>query len=69
LGKRAEGCAYMGTVPPHARKGRTRVGTCKRILNEKAPTDVTTGEAFRPEWTDFDRGIRVGNLEPHESIT
>jgi hypothetical protein len=31
--------------------------------------EVPTGEAFRPEWIDFDRGIRVGNLEPHERIT
>ena len=36
---------------------------------EKAPADVPTGAAFRPEWIDFDRGIRVGNLEPHERIT
>ncbi len=28
-----------------------------------------TGEAFRPEWLDFERGIRVGNIEPHERIT
>jgi hypothetical protein len=28
-----------------------------------------TGEAFRPEWIDFERGIRVGNLEPHERVT
>jgi hypothetical protein len=28
-----------------------------------------TGEAFRTEWIDFQRGIRVGNLEPHERIT
>ena len=28
-----------------------------------------TGEAFKPEWIDFERGIRVGNLEPHERIT
>ncbi len=28
-----------------------------------------TGDAFRPEWFDMDRGIRVGNLEPHERIT
>jgi hypothetical protein len=28
-----------------------------------------TGEAFRPEWIDFEHGIRVGNLEPHERIT
>jgi len=24
---------------------------------------------FRPEFLDFDRGLRVGNLEPHERIT
>ncbi len=24
---------------------------------------------FRPEWIDFDRGIRMGNLESHERIT
>jgi hypothetical protein len=28
-----------------------------------------TGEAFRTEWIDFGRGIRVGHLEPHERIT
>ena len=28
-----------------------------------------TGEAFRPEWIDFEHGIRVGNIEPHERIT
>ena len=28
-----------------------------------------TGEAFRTQWIDFERGIRVGNLEPHERIT
>ena len=35
----------------------------------KAPGAVPTGEAFRPEWIDFENGIRVGNLEPHERIT
>ena len=34
-------------------------------VGEAAPT----GEAFRPEWIDFERGLRVGNLEPHERIT
>jgi hypothetical protein len=28
-----------------------------------------TGDAFDPAWIDFERGIRVGNLEPHERIT
>ena len=30
---------------------------------------LPTGEAFRPEWIDFARGIRVGNFEPHKRIT
>ena len=36
---------------------------------QKAAAELPTGEAFRPEWIDFKRGIRVGNLEPHERIT
>jgi len=32
-------------------------------------TDTPTGEAFRPEWIDFENGIRVGRIEPHERIT
>lgn len=28
-----------------------------------------TAVGFRPSFLDFDRGIRVGNLEPHERIT
>ena len=36
---------------------------------QKAVAELPTGEAFRPEWIDFERGIRVGNLEPHERIT
>ena len=35
----------------------------------KTASAVPTGEAFRPEWIDFENGIRVGNLEPHERIT
>ena len=35
----------------------------------KKPLEAPTGEAFRPVWIDFERGIRVGNLEPHERIT
>jgi hypothetical protein len=31
--------------------------------------ELPTGEAFRSEWIDFERGIRVGNIEPHERIT
>ncbi len=36
---------------------------------EKTAAEPPTGEAFRVEWIDFERGIRVGNLEPHERIT
>ena len=35
----------------------------------KGAQEVPTGDAFRPEWLDFERGIRVGNLNPHERIT
>ena len=28
-----------------------------------------TAIGFKPEYLDFARGIRVGNLEPHERIT
>ena len=31
--------------------------------------EAPTGEAFRTEWIDFAKGIRVGHLEPHERIT
>ncbi len=31
--------------------------------------ELPTGEAFRSEWIDFQRGIRVGNIEPQERIT
>jgi hypothetical protein len=32
-------------------------------------SEIPTGEAFQTQWIDFDRGIRVGNLQPHERIT
>ncbi len=35
----------------------------------KTSAGAPTGEAFRSEWIDFDHGIRVGHLEPHERIT
>jgi len=34
-----------------------------------AEAEIPTGEAFRTEWVDFERGIRMGNLEPPERIT
>ncbi|HTO22373.1 MAG TPA: hypothetical protein VMQ10_07795 [Spirochaetia bacterium] len=36
---------------------------------QKGAAELPTGAAFRPEWIDFEHGIRVGNLEPHERIT
>ena len=36
---------------------------------QKGASELPTGEAFRPAWIDFEHGIRVGNLEPHERIT
>ena len=55
------------------RLGMKRPTHSKNPLPSPKPTDgageLPTGEAFRPEWIDFDRGIRVGNLEPQERIT
>lgn len=36
---------------------------------EKTAAELPTGEGFRVEWIDFEKGIRVGNLEPHQRIT
>ncbi len=36
---------------------------------QRAAAELPTGVAFRPAWLDFEHGIRVGNLEPHERIT
>ena len=39
-------------------------------MKRDAPAEhLPTGEAFRPEWIDFENGLRVGNLQPHERIT
>ena len=40
-----------------------------RIRGSRNAVLLPTGHAFRTQWIDFDRGIRVGNLEPHERIT
>jgi len=53
-------------------KKPNRASRKERLLPWKATgsaAELPTGEAFRPEWIDFTRGIRVGNLEPHERIT
>jgi hypothetical protein len=40
------------------------------LAKGKGPAaELPTGEAFRSEWIDFERGLRVGNIEPHERIT
>jgi hypothetical protein len=40
------------------------------LAKSKGPAaELPTGEAFRGEWIDFERGIRVGNIESHERIT
>ena len=39
------------------------------LKTSKAAGIEPNGEAFRTEWIDFERGIRVGNIEPHERIT
>jgi hypothetical protein len=39
------------------------------LKTSKVSGGEPTGEAFQPEWIDFHRGIRVGNLEPQERIT
>ena len=36
---------------------------------EAHAAELPTGEAFRNQWIDFEHGIRIGNLEPHERIT
>ncbi len=40
-----------------------------RAKSSRGAIELPTGEAFRNEWIDFERGIRVGNIEPHERIT
>lgn len=51
-------------------KRQTDPRTILPLARGKAPrAGDPTGEAFRREWIDFDHGIRVGNLEPHERIT
>jgi len=36
---------------------------------DPVPRPATLGRAFRTQWIDPDKGIRVGNLQPHERIT
>ena len=48
--------AAAGDWLPLAKTGRVAPG-------------LPTGEAFDAAWIDFENGIRVGNLEPHERIT
>jgi len=51
-------------------KRKAATGDWLPLARGEAPADeIPTGEVFRPEWIDFERGLRVGNLEPHERIT
>ncbi len=50
-------------------KRKAGMGDWLPLAGVRAARVAPTGEAFRPEWIDFERGIRVGNLEPHERIT
>ena len=56
---RTKGAKRPSSVRDLLPRGKSRAGA----------EELPTGEAFRPEWIDFERGIRVGNLEPHERIT
>lgn len=51
------------------KKGPTSRDWLPLARGEHRAAEIPTGGAFRPEWIDFERGIRVGNLEPHERIT
>jgi hypothetical protein len=39
------------------------------VKRQPVPPGSATGIGFRPEFFDFQRGIRVGKLEDHERIT
>jgi hypothetical protein len=51
------------------RRRPTRKDWLPLVRTDGGAVEAPTGEAFRTEWIDFERGIRVGNLEPHERIT
>ena len=57
----------------HTRRTMKKRPTAKDWLplsrTASGAAELPTGAAFRPEWIDFEKGIRVGNLEPHERIT
>ncbi len=52
-------------MPPHLNSTRTAM---RRESSISAPLPAAA-IGFRPEFLDFQRGIRVGNLEDHERIT
>ena len=63
---------YRGAGDMHTRPMRKKPSQKDWLplaKNEKAAGELPTGEAFRLQWIDFEKGIRVGNLEPHERIT
>jgi len=50
-------------------KRRTTTKDWLPVAGRETRAGDPTGDAFRPEWIDFERGIRVGRLEPQERIT
>lgn len=50
-------------------RSRALTSWLPRARSSKLLGETPTGDAFRNEWIDFQRGIRVGNIEPHERIT
>ena len=51
------------------KKGPTDQDWLPLARTGRRPAEAPTGEAFKPEWIDFEKGFRVGNLEPHGRIT
>ena len=60
--------AICESCPP-MKRSRAPAHWLARAANDSPATELPTGEAFRSEWIDFEHGVRVGNLLPHERIT
>lgn len=61
--------AFRVSIPEGMKRRPTQKDWLPLSGTESAVSEPPTGEAFRVQWIDFERGIRVGNLEPHERIT
>ena len=60
--------AICESCPP-MKRSRAPARWLARAANDSPAAELPTGEAFRSEWIDFEHGVRVGNLQPHERIT